>query len=530
MSSRLIAPAFRSRTNSARRSGGQSSLSSNRVRLNLEPLADRVVPSAGSISGTVYQDVTGNGLTTDDTGLGDVEMRLYRDSNRDGVLSSGDWRVGRTESADDGSYDFNWLRAGTYFVVEKSGSRLVRTEPVLDEYRTVELGECAQVAEQDFAFFRKISRSAMDDFRFTIVSPDGTERSVRNLRGNTEAGDTVIAHFKIEWWSRPVPVSLVSYTAPGPDFDPNTASEQEIFENATGTFGPGWHSLTVHIPNENFQIDFVLGPAIDQFGPAESNIFYGRQFRLLSADNDGPVASEGGGISGRVIVDRDQNGVFDRTAGDSALGGVQIDLFATDANGGNTLVRTLFTNADGTYAFSDLAAGTYSVVEHQPAGRPDGLDYLGDAGGADVGNDTLSGIVLATGQQAAGYVFTELAGTATLSGFVGRPDDNPPNYIPFPDQSFTVVLQYVETDGSTITLTTQTNAEDGSYQFDQLAAGSYTLMLIVPQGFVPTMSPLLGTVDGDFEGTEVDGARIESIDLDFDSSGENYILLIVENL
>ena len=439
------------------RSSSRSAPASTRFRLNLEPLADRVVPAVGSISGTVYQDLTGNGLTADDPGLGDVDMRLYRDSNNNGVLNYGDWRVARTESEDDGSYEFNWLRAGTYFVVEKEGCRLVRTAPVLDEYRTVELGEGAQVADQDFAFFRKLNRGAMDDFHFTIVSPDGTERTVQNLRGNTNAGDTVIAHFKIEWWARPVPVSLVSYTAPSPDFDPNTAGEQEIFENATGTFGPGWHSLTVHIPDANYQVDFVLGPAIDQFGPAGSNIFYSPQGRLLSADNDGgPPPPAGGSIAGRVFVDRDQNGVLDPAEGDFGLGGVQVDLFVADANGGNTFVRSVNTSADGTYVFVDLEAGTYSVVELQPSTRPDGLDYLGDTGGADTGNDSFSGIVLATGQQAAGYVFTEFAGNASLSGFVGSPMEDPPNFMPIPGQSFTVVLQYAEADGTTITLTTQT--------------------------------------------------------------------------
>jgi hypothetical protein len=538
MSGRFITSALRY---CAPRASSRPAPASTRTRLNLEPLADRIVPAFGSISGTVYQDLTGNGLTSDDTGLGGVDVRLYRDANRDGVLNRGDWRIGQDETAADGSYDFNWLRAGTYFVVEKERCRLVRTAPTLDEYRTVELGDGAQVARQDFAFFRKLNRAAMDDFHFTIVSPDGTERTVQDLRGNTNAGDTVIAHFRIEWWSRPVPVSLVSYTAPSPDFDPETAGKQEIFENATGTFGPGWHSLTVHIPDTHYQVDFVLGPAIDQFGPAGSNIFYSPQCRLLSADNDaGLPPSEGGSISGRVFVDRGQDGMLDAAEGDFALGGVQVDLFLTDANGGQTLVRSVSTAADGTYVFTDLEAGTYSIVERQPNGRKEGLDYLGDAGGVDTGNDAFTGIVLETGQQAAGYVFTEFAGNASLSGFVGSPIEDPPNFMPIPGQSFTVVLEYTEADGTTITLTTQTSADDGSYAFTNLATGSYTLTLIVPEGFRATDSPLLGTVavgpDGDpvLEGDQMGGTIIASIDLTSDndpalsSVGANYIFLVVD--
>src|SRR6185295_15466724 len=100
--------------------------------------------------------------------------------------------------------------------------------------------------------------------------------------------------------------------APGSSFDPNTANQQTVFEVATGTFGRGRHSLTVHIPNDNYQIDFVAGAAIDHFGPAGSNIFYSPQCRLMSADNDGgSTAPPSGSISGRVFVDINQDGVLD---------------------------------------------------------------------------------------------------------------------------------------------------------------------------------------------------------------------------
>ena len=68
--------------------------------------------------------------------------------------------------------------------------------------------------------------------------------------------------------------------------------------------------------------------------------------------------------------------------------------------------------------------------------------------------------------------------------------------------------------------------------FTDLATGSYTLTLIVPEGFMATDSPLLGTVDDAPEGLQVDGTTITSIDLTSNdlglgSIGLNYIFLVV---
>src|SRR5581483_439661 len=71
-----------------------------RFRPTLELLTDRVVPSTtGVISGHVYQDLSGNGLTADDAALGGVTVKLYKDSNHTGVKDSGDALVATKVSA-----------------------------------------------------------------------------------------------------------------------------------------------------------------------------------------------------------------------------------------------------------------------------------------------------------------------------------------------------------------------------------------------------------------------------------------------
>ena len=70
-------------------------------------------------------------------------------------------------------------------------------------------------------------------------------------------------------------------------FVPTQAANEKVFQFATGTFGPGVHTMTVTIPKCCYQVDFVRGSLIDQFGPAHSHVFYCAQDRLLGSDNGG---------------------------------------------------------------------------------------------------------------------------------------------------------------------------------------------------------------------------------------------------
>src|SRR5262249_26856202 len=91
------------------------------------------------ISGTKYLDITGNGLTGDDTPLGGVTINLYRDTNPDGVLTAADGGpVATTVTASGtGTYSFANLLAGKYFVQEVVPTGYVRTYPTLTDTYTV---------------------------------------------------------------------------------------------------------------------------------------------------------------------------------------------------------------------------------------------------------------------------------------------------------------------------------------------------------------------------------------------------------
>jgi len=78
---------------------------------------------------------------------------------------------------------------------------------------------------------------------------------------------------------------------------------------------------------------------------------------------------QNGCLTGVVYVDCNKNGKQD--AGESGIKGVTVTL--TGAGG----TRTATTDAYGRYSFANLAAGTYTVTESQPAGYMQGTNTPG---------------------------------------------------------------------------------------------------------------------------------------------------------
>ncbi len=368
-------------------------------------------PVLGSIRGTKFLDITGNGRSADDTGFGGVT--IYIDANNNGTRDSGERQ---TVTAANGTYSFDNLAAGNYIIREVVPTNYVRTAPVASDRYVVTLTTGQTVTGIDFANARscECDDAFISDVYYLI---NGTTQ-VTDLRGNTNQGDEVTVYFTILPGAPAagITLTLVSYTAPGASFDANTASQQEIFEVATGTFEPGTYSLTVHNPDSYFQIDFVCGQAIDQFGPAGSNIFYTPQRRLISADNDGtnPVYDNAGSLSGRVFIDADNDFRFD--AGEHGIAGVTIVLTGTDFQGRSVSI-TKMTDSLGNYSFGNLRPGTYRITETQPAGYQDGGDQVGSLGGNGSTNDRFSNINLGANQTGVNYNFGERSvGTSLVRG------------------------------------------------------------------------------------------------------------------
>jgi hypothetical protein len=112
-------------------------------------------------------------------------------------------------------------------------------------------------------------------------------------------------------------------------------------------------------------------------------------------------------LSGNVYVDTNFNNAPDPGEG---VGGAIVTLTGVDKNGG-TVSQTLTTAADGTYQFTGLSAGTYSisVTAGSLMQGPVSVGTVGGSPDGAVGTDGMSvdTIVLSDGNQGVGYNFAE---------------------------------------------------------------------------------------------------------------------------
>jgi len=441
---------------------------------------ERVVVGGASISGTKFLDISGNGFSADDTPLAGASFSLYLDSNHDNILNDGA-AVATMKSGADGTFSFTNLPAGTYFLKENPLAGYIQTGPSLLPYYTINVTAGSTNTGYNFDDAPTGCPCDVTNITYTITGPGicGT-KTVTDLRGNAFSGDVVTVTFNVT--EAGGTLSLVSYTAPGAVFDANTANQQAIFQVATLTNATlGYHTLTVVIPNCDYQIDFVCGPPIDKFGPAGSNIFYTPQGRLYSADNGGTQLCTTSSLSGYVYNDCDNDGVKD--TGEAAMSGVTVKLSGTDIYGKAVAVTTT-TNTLGYYIFTGLNASNaagYTITETTPSGYLDGKDVAGSLGGT-AGNDFVKSILINTNSAGVNYNFGELA-SASLSGYVFVDSNNDCNRSGEAGIANVVVtLTGTDDRGNAVSLTTKTDST-GKYSFAGLRPGTYTITETTPTGY-----------------------------------------------
>ncbi|WP_416233540.1 putative Ig domain-containing protein [Cronbergia sp. UHCC 0137] len=158
------------------------------------------------------------------------------------------------------------------------------------------------------------------------------------------------------------------------------------------TFNPTTRTFSGTPTNNNVGNLNVRAIATDQAGANVSDIF-------AIAVTINPTAQ----LSGMTYLDADNDGVID--TGETLLAGITITLTGTD-NNGTTVNRTTTTATNGTYQFTNLFSGNYTLIETQLTGFNDGIDTVGSLGGT-VSNDMFSNITVAASANGTGYNFGE---------------------------------------------------------------------------------------------------------------------------
>jgi uncharacterized repeat protein (TIGR01451 family) len=185
-------------------------------------------------------------------------------------------------------------------------------------------------------------------------------------------------------------------------------------------------------------------------------------------------------ISGVVFLDQNNNGI--QNGADTPLVGETIELL--DNLG--AVITSVVTDANGAYTFTGLAPGIYSIRQpNQPASTSNGQTLAGVvANGGTDGTATniatlpsqISTIILPPNTSVTANNFAEIPQTRRISGsiFLDYDSDGIENNSDHGIGGQTVNLTGTDINGNPVNLVAVT-ANDGSYVFDGLPEGTYTV-------------------------------------------------------
>ena len=432
--------------------------------------------AVGSLAGFVYVDLNANGSRDAGTDL-PISGATVR------LLNAGTGaEVARTTTGADGSYAFTQLDPFTAYTLEEplpaspAGLRNGPVNPGLLNGAACASGCTAQpdtpaAGTDRIAAIDLSAGAAGTAFNFgevLTVPVTGTVYIDRDRNGTLGAGDGGLAG---------VTVRLVQ----GSTCSGTVVATTTTDANGNYAFGGVQAGLTYTIC-EVQPVTYGDGSTTPGSGGASGAA------NAITLTNLAPGGSSGNHfgelaatLSGTVFLDGNNNG--QQQGGEAGIAGVTITLSGADA-AGNPITRSTTTDASGHYSFADLPAagpGGYTLTEPtQPPGTGNGITTAGSTGGTATPVGTLpsaiSAIPLAAGATSNNHLFAEVQASASLAGTVWL-DANNNGLIDSSETGIagvTVELSGTDAGGATITRSTTTGA-DGSYRFDSLPPGTYSV-------------------------------------------------------
>jgi uncharacterized repeat protein (TIGR01451 family) len=395
-----------------------------------------VVPASGSatanfgdtlqgvVSGVVFSDANANGAQgPGEPGLGGVTVRLY---------DTGGTLISTTTTLSSGAYSFFGVAAGAYTVRETDPSGFTSTTSNIAPINVSSGG------------------AATADFGDQVIgSVAGTVFEDLNGNGVQDGGESGIGGVTVA-------LSGVGTTTTAGNgtyvFTAVAAGGYVVTEtDPTGFTSTTPNTVPVTVPSG--------GAANAQFGDIPQ-----------------------GTISGVVFADLNGNGTQD--PGEAGIGGVTITVTGLSCPGPTGCTTT--TAADGSYLFTGLGTGSYTVVETDPAGynstTNNTVTVSFPTGGAATANfgDQPAGVI-------SGLVYVDTNGN-------GVQDPGEPGL-----------------GGVTITISggpTLTTAGDGSYIATGITPGAHTVTATPPTGYGSTTTDPLTVTVGSSPATADFGMRL----------------------
>lgn len=327
-----------------------------------------------------------------DTGIANVTLNLFKDSNGDGVRDANERVIATTTTASDGTYSFNGLPPGDYLV------EVSDTKSVLEDYRkslyyydepdpifgtsgdpTTDTTVDNYSKREAYAVTITNADNNTADFGYWIDRSNDTPGAVGDFvwydlddDGVQDAGEPGIENVLVELWRM---------KQQGQDW----IEDKKLGEAYTDANG---YNLFKNLPvgmgsnkPERYRVK-VLASNWDTGGPLEG--FYTTPTNLAANQDDSVDLYVGGttvdltmdfgynfGSSGTtydigdyVWLDEDEDGVQD--AGESGISNVTLALYLdSDGDGvidsGEPVIANTTTDANGNYLFPNLANGDYIV-------------------------------------------------------------------------------------------------------------------------------------------------------------------------
>ena len=343
--------------------------------------------------------------------------------------------------------EFNGLKPGSYIYAtldDPEGSQ------VFSQYMTSNAGPyLLRVAGTYTLTVLGSSTTPTGAYTFDLVDFGSEPR----IQVNTSEADLTVT--LSEPWTQQilVPYSTADDTATVADGD---------YKPASGVirFAPGQTTATVVVQ------------AIDRFAPTTTDFLVNLgnpvDATIAPGQGTGMVTIESnvnGTVSGEVFDDVSGSGTL--KSGDPGIPGVTVELLGPNS----VVVASATSDSQGNYTISNIPAGSYSVVEVTPSGYVLTAPASGDYSENNTSGQTISGLNFGNFQTVtlSGEVFTDNNGN-------GAPDGGEPGL-----SGWTVDL--VNSANQVIATTSVAN---GSYAFNNVGPGTYTVKVIVQNGFMAT--------------------------------------------
>ena len=391
-----------------------------------------------SLSGTVYRDDSRNEKQDGtEPGYSGVTVQLL---DKDGTV------VGTTTTDKDGKYSFEHLPDGTYSVTVVKDGELTDTEQTEDPDATKDGASEPVTLGEDNPSKDGINFGYVPDYSIHgLVYRDGDRSESHGTGEKGYANQTVQLRDK----------------------------DGKVVATAT-TDQDGAYSFT-KLPAGDYTVTVVKDGALTDLDQTEDPdgtkdsvsgvISLGNDHRTETDVNFGYIANNS--INGTIYRDGDRDGKKGDTEG--RYSGVTVQLLDKDGK----VIATTTTDKDGKYSFEHLPDGTYSVkvvkdgvlADADQTGDPDTtLDNASKPITLDEKNPTKSDVDF-------GYVPNN-----TITGTVYR-DDNRDKTINGDEPGLErVSVQLLDEDGTV--LQTLDTAADGSYAFQHLKDGTYTVKVV----------------------------------------------------